>query len=181
MNFFARTGMAAVAVAAVASLSLSGATAQEKLEAVKTIKDWSVFQVDDGRSKLCWTVTSPTKSTARRGGQTVQVRRGDIFLMVAVRPADGVKNEVSFLAGYPFKKGSKVEAKVGSKTFSLFTDGENAWTPTSKDDDQVVAAFRRGSTAMLTGVSSRGTETVDTFSLSGFTAALKHASDLCKQ
>jgi len=100
--------------------------------------------------------------------------------MVAVRPSDGVKNEVSFLAGYPFKKGSKVEAKVGPSKFSLFTDGENAWMPSPGDDDKVVAAFRRGSSTQLSGVSSRGTTTVDTFSLSGFTAALKSATGNCK-
>lgn len=167
-----------LSIAAGAFFTLTAVAQTQSRVDVK--KDWSIFEAGEGASKICWIVSQPTKSVARRGGQTVQVRRSDIFLMVAIRPNDGVKNEVSFIAGYPFKKGSKVEAKVGRSDFSLFTDGENAWMPSAKADDGVVAAFRRGATARITGVSSRGTTTVDTFSLSGFTAALKAAHDLCK-
>ena len=38
--------------------------------------------------------------------------------------------------------------------------------------------MRKGSSAVLTGTSSRGTTTVDTFSLSGFTAAVEDAEPL---
>ncbi|MFQ5567926.1 MAG: invasion associated locus B family protein, partial [Paracoccaceae bacterium] len=63
--------------------------------------------------------------------------------------------------------------------FTLFTEGENAWAPSGKDDSALVDAFRRGAKAKVEGVSSRGTRTVDTFSLSGFTAALEAAAELC--
>ena len=105
---------------------------------------------------------------------------GDIFLMISIRPADGVTNEVSFLSGYPFKKGSEVKASVGRKKFTLFTEGENAWAPSAEDDAALIDAFRRGAKAKVEGFSSRGAKTVDTFSLSGFTAALEAATGLCK-
>lgn len=143
-------------------------------------KDWSVFEAGDGNAKVCWVVSQPTEKRAMRGGKEVKVKRGEIFLMVAVRPADKVVNEVSFLAGYPFKKGSQVKVRVGSKDYTLFTDGENAWTPSPADDDALTGAFRRGSTARIEGVSTRGTTTIDTFSLSGFTAALESANQRCK-
>jgi len=100
--------------------------------------------------------------------------------MVAVRPGDGVKNEVSFLAGYPFAANSKVGVVVdGRKRADLFTDGENAWTPSPADDDTLTAAFRAGGRAVLTGRSRLGKDTKDTFSLSGFTAALRSATSRC--
>lgn len=163
----------------VFALLASPATAQPQ-ERVAVEQDWSVFEAttSDGK-KVCWIVTQPTESIALRGAKRVKVRRGDIYLMVSVRPADGVKNEVSFLAGYPFKPGSEVVATVGSDRFSLFTEGENAWAPSTADDDAIVAAFRKGATAKIEGVSSRGTQTIDTFSLRGFTAALETAQKRC--
>lgn len=156
---------------------MAQAQTQQRVDAKK---DWSIFQAGAGGQKVCWIVSQPTKTAAFRGGKSVTVNRGDIFLMISIRPADGVVNEVSFLGGYPFKNGSDVKASVGNKNFTLFTEGENAWAPSGKDDAAIIDAFRKGSRAKLEGVSSRGTKTVDTFSLSGFTAALEVASGLCK-
>ena len=170
-----------IAAAAIATLIAAGvASAQTRVDAKK---DWSIFEAGDGGSKVCWIVSQPTKKRHLRDGREVEVQRGDIFLMVAVRKQDNVKNEVSFLAGYPFEKGSKVEIVVnssrGNQKFTLFTDGQNAWTSSPQEDDKLTAAFRGGSNAEVTGVSQRGTKTIDTFSLSGFTAAIKAAQGRC--
>ena len=172
--------LTAGAVALVAgALGFGGAGAQTQTR-VDAKQDWSIFQAGAEGQKICWIVSKPTNWVASRGGKTVQVNRGDIFLMVSIRPADGVVNEVSFLGGYPFKPGSKVEVKVGSDNFSMFTEGENAWAPSPEDDGRIVNAFRRGAQARMEGMSKRGTKTVDTFSLSGFSAALDSAGNLCK-
>ncbi|MEM7683629.1 MAG: invasion associated locus B family protein [Pseudomonadota bacterium] len=167
-----------ILVGLIAAVSLSDtAMAQKRVEAHKA---WSVFEATTDGSKVCWIVSTPTKWNATRDGKEVQVNRGDIFLMVSVRPKENVKNEVSFLAGYPFKGGTNVDVSVGSRNYTMFTDGENAWTRSSGDDDTLTGAFRRGSTATIKGTSARGTTTRDTFSLSGFTAAIKSATALCK-
>jgi hypothetical protein len=161
------------------SVSVSGAAPALAQTRVDAKRDWSIFEAGEGGQKVCWIVSQPKSSSAERGGQTVQVNRGDIFLMVAVRPADNVKNEVSFLSGYPFKEGSNVTVTVGSNNYTLFTNGENAWTQSGAEDDQITAAFRAGSDARVVGESSRGTMTRDLFSLSGFTAALDSARERC--
>lgn len=167
------TGLTAALIAA------SGAAAQTS-ESVGAKRDWSIFKQGAADERQCWIVSQPLTSTATRNGQPVSVNRGDIFLMIAIRPGAGVKNEVSFMAGYPFKKGGSVKMEIGSADFELFTEGEAAWTDSGGQDDQVVTAMRRGAKAVVTGVSSRGTTTVDTFSLLGFTAALAEARALCK-
>ncbi len=154
----------------------AGAQTQQRVDAKK---DWSIFQAEAEGRRVCWIVSQPTRTAAFRNGKSVQVNRGDVFLMISIRPADGVTNEVSFLSGYPFKKGSEVKTSVGGKKFTLFTEGENAWAPSVEDDAALVDAFRRGARAKVEGVSKRGTKTVDTFSLSGFTAALEAAVGLC--
>ncbi|MEM6932559.1 MAG: invasion associated locus B family protein [Pseudomonadota bacterium] len=169
-------------ILAAAILTLSSASAQTQAN-VGVHKDWSVFVAGEGASKNCWIVSRPESQTATRGGKKTTVRRGDIFLMVSIRPGDGVKNEVSFFAGYPFKPGSEVSLTVGSSKQTMFTgDGELdeiAWLPSAGDDDTAVGRFRAGAKARIQGLSTRGTTTVDTFSLSGFTAAINSAQKMC--
>ncbi|MEO0992976.1 MAG: invasion associated locus B family protein [Pseudomonadota bacterium] len=168
-----------VAILLLATLGAAAASAQTE-NRVDVKRDWSIFQVEREGSPICWIVSRPTKSVALRGGKRVQVNRGDIFLMVAVRPGDGVAQEVSFISGYPFKKGSEVEAKIGSTAMAMFTSGENAWLRGPDEDAKAVAAFQKGVDAVVEGLSARGTTTIDTFSLLGFTAALESAQSRCK-
>ena len=168
----------------------AGAQTQQRADVnrVDAKKDWSIFQAGAEGQSVCWIVSRPTRSAAFRNGRSVEVQRGEIFLMVSIRPADSVENEVSFISGYPYKVDSKVTIKVGAKEFELYNTAadpdkskrEYAWAPSAEDDAALVDAFRRGARAKVEGVSKRGTKTVDTFSLSGFTAALEAATGLCK-
>ena len=45
------------------------------------------------------------------------------------------------------------------------TDGEWAWAASPDDDAKVLAALKKGSSAVLTAKSAKGTQTKDTFSL----------------
>ena len=69
--------------------------------------------------------------------------------------------------------------EVGGQDFQLFTEGDWAWPATPQDDAAIVAAMKRGADAVLTGRSGRGTQTKDTFSLLGFTAAVDEAAKRC--
>jgi len=178
MSSFFKAGT--IALLAGLLLAVPAEAPAQAQQSVGSEQDWSIFEAAANGNKVCWIASQPTRSAAYRDGKQVDVRRGDIFLMISIRPADGVKNEVSFISGYPFKKGSEVETDVGGKSFTMFTEGENAWAPSSSDDDAIVTAFRAGIDAKVEGTSSRGTRTVDTFSLLGFTAALDKASDLCE-
>ena len=170
----------AVAIATMSWVaSGTGANAQAR-DAVDRKQDWSVFKQGEAAARECWIVSQPVSSTAKRGGSTVDVQRGDIFLMVGIRPGDRIKNEVSMMGGYPFRKESSVKVKIGSVTYELFTAGEGAWTDSAESDDKLVAAMKRGSDAVVTGISTRGTTTIDTFSLRGFTAALNEARKVCQ-
>ncbi|MFQ5567149.1 MAG: invasion associated locus B family protein [Paracoccaceae bacterium] len=185
MKKFLKLGTIALLAGILAGVVGPGAAGAQTQQRIDAKKDWSIFLAEAEGQKVCWIVSRPTKTAAFRNGRTVSVNRGDIYLMVSIRiypnePENNVVNEVSFLSGYPFKEDSQVKASVGSKKFTLNTEGENAWAESAEDDAALVDAFRRGARAKIEGVSSRGTKTVDTFSLSGFTAALEAAAALCK-
>jgi hypothetical protein len=72
-----------------------------------------------------------------------------------------------------------VEVEVGSLKVRLFTQGESAWTVDKDTDKQLVQAMIRGSSMVVQGTSARGTNTKDTYSLSGFTRAYETISKAC--
>jgi len=165
----------ALAVAAF-SLAATLASAQESTNRVATMTDWNVFTEES--PKECWGVSKPKESVNSRDGQPVSVRRGDILLFVTFRP--GKPGEISFTGGYPFASGSTVDVTVDGQPYQLFTDGEWAWPGSAEDDAKLLAALKNGTSATLTARSGRGTQTADTFSLRGFTAAMEDAEKRCQ-
>ena len=167
----------AATVAAAALCATAAAAQEESTNRVAAQTDWSVFVENDPQE--CWGVSAPKQTVNTRNGQPVSVRRGDILLFVSYRPAAGVNGEVSFTGGYPFADGSTVTLAVGDTSFELFTDGEWAWPASPGDDARIMTAMKRGTNAVLTARSGRGTQTQDTFSLLGFTAAAEEAERRC--
>jgi hypothetical protein len=161
---------------------LHPAAAQEDFQPVGNERDWYVYAEETGSGKMCWIASVPERWIARRGGRDVtsDVRRGEIRLMVANRPESGVTNEVSVVVGYPLRDGSAAQLEIGDDRFDMFTQGEMAWTEDAAADGRAIEAMRAGLEAKVTGTSSRGTTTIDTFSLLGFTAALEQARQLCQ-
>lgn len=174
MNFRAFPTLGALALV----LAGSGAFAQaESTNRVAANTDWAVFVEDDPTQ--CWVVSSPKESVATREGRAVAVNRGDIRMWVSYWPGAEKRGEVSFTGGYPFREGSLVSLQIGSSTYEMFTDGEVAWAASPQDDARIITSMKRGAEAVITGLSSRGTTTRDTFSLLGFTASIEDADSRC--
>jgi hypothetical protein len=170
-------GTALASAALIGVLGASGmAQAQESTNRVAAETDWSVFVEES--PKECWAVSAPRETVNTRGGQPVQVRRGNILLFATYR-GDGSAPEISFTGGYPFAGDSTVGLTIGTNEFQLFVDGEWAWAASPEDDQRIFAAMRGGAEAVLTARSSRGTATRDTFSLFGFSAASDEAGRRC--
>lgn len=163
-------------LAAVFAITTAG-QAQESTNRVDAKTDWSVFVEDDPTE--CWVVSAPKSSVNTKDGKVVAVNRGDTLMFVSYRPGTNVKGEVSFTGGYPFKEGTTVNLKIGSSSYELFVDGEWAWPASEGEDTKITTSMQRGAAAIVSGISSRGTKTEDTFSLLGFTAALQEADRRC--
>jgi hypothetical protein len=164
----------AISLAFMASM---GMAQEEATNRVAASTDWSVFEETDPSE--CFGVSAPKEQLNTRNGEPVQVNRGETLLFVFYRPSQGVNGQVTFTGGYPFAGGSTVTMDIDGTEFQLFTEGEWAWPATPEDDNRIVAAMKLGATAIMTGVSGRGTTTRDTFSLLGFTAAVEEAQRRC--
>ena len=152
---------------------VSSASAQEpKLLSVH--KDWSAFTFMEDGKKVCFMASQPSKS---QGNYT---SRGEVFALITHRPGDNSFDVVSFVAGYTHKKNSDVKVNGGSKKYTLFTQADTAWASDDATDKALMNSIKSGSTMVVKGVSTRGTDTTDTYSLSGSTAAYQAISKACR-
>lgn len=134
---------------------------------------WSAYVFTEDGNKVCYMASKPQKAEGNYS------KRGEVFALITHRPAEGSKNVFSYITGYSYKPGSDVTVKANGERFVLFTQDEMAWATDSKTDDKIAKAIREGSDMVVEGVSSRGTQTKDTFALKGSSAAYDAISKEC--
>ena len=128
-------------------------------------KDWQAFRIDEDKGRTCFISSVPTKSA----GEYDPDNRGEVRVFVSHGPNKAERNVVQFVAGYKHKKHSDVTVNIDGKKFTLFTIEGRAYAESEEDDIAMIRAMKRGKRMTVVGVSSRGTKTTDTYSLSGFT------------
>jgi Invasion associated locus B (IalB) protein len=164
----------ALCIAIVALGALTGAGTAKEPTPLGEFSDWAAYVYKADGGDVCYIVSQPKKMVPS------DVKRDPVFFLVTHRSADKVKNEVNTIIGYPFKKDSSAIVDIGGTKFELFTHEDGAWSDSAVHDGQVVEAMKAGVTMVVTGTSSRGTVTSDTYSLSGVTAAMAKIDAACK-
>jgi len=156
----------------------AAAAAEEKPTLLGNFRDWHVYSVGAGIDRLCYALSQPKEETPKN------LKRGAASFLISSWPGRKVKNEPSVVPGYQYKVGSKTQVQVGSDKFDLFikNDGANggAWLEDPADEKRLIEALKRGSDMIVTGASSRGPLTRDTYSLAGISAALDKVDGSCK-
>ena len=143
------------------------------VERLGDFNEWSAFRFTENGNRACYMASQPVKA---EGNYT---KRGDIYALVTHRPSENRRDEVSFIAGYKFKAESTVEVRIGKTGFQLFTNEDGAWTANKDEDQKLVQAMIKGNRMVVRGTSTRGTKTVDTYSLRGFTKAYNKITTTC--
>ncbi len=135
--------------------------------------DWTAYTFEEDGKTVCYMASTPKTA---KGNYT---KRGGVYAMVTHRPGDKARDVFSYLTGYTYAPGARVTVTVDGAATILAGTGETAWTSSDEADRKLVAALRKGSKMVVEGVSARGTETTDTFSLSGSGAAYDAISKAC--
>ncbi len=135
--------------------------------------DWTSYVLSERGSKVCYMVSKPISA---KGNYT---RRGEIFALITHRPSENTKDVFSYITGYTYKQGSDAAVTIDGKKFILFTQDDTAWAPDASADSQLAKAIQQGAKMVVTGTSSRGTLTTDTYSLKGSGSAYKAISSEC--
>jgi hypothetical protein len=138
-----------------------------------TFTNWTVWRANDGSGTLCY-ISSQPQSTLPAG-----VNRDPIHFLVVTRKGLGTRNEVQSLLGYPLANEPLPTAAVDGRSYNMLPEGEAAWLASEADESGFVTALKAGSQLVVKGRSQRGTNTTDTYSLSGVTAAMTEMEKAC--
>jgi Invasion associated locus B (IalB) protein len=138
--------------------------------------EWGAYTASPGGKKVCFAIAKPTSSQTTPPDRP----RNPTYIFISSRPAEKVSNEVSIIIGYPFKPGTEASAAVGSTSYALYTQQDGAWIKNAAEEAQMVDAMRAGQSAVVKGVSAKGTQSSDTFSLKGLAQALDRVGQECK-
>ncbi|MGC1236143.1 MAG: invasion associated locus B family protein, partial [Xanthobacteraceae bacterium] len=137
---------------------------------------WGAYTASPGGKKMCFALAKPTASETNPPNRP----RNPVYMFISTRPADKVTNEVSLVVGYPFKAGTEATVQVGGTSFPLYTQQDGAWIKNAAEEAKMVDAMRGGDSAVIKGVSAKGTQSTDTFSLKGVSQALDRTAQECK-
>ena len=145
----------------------------EDLKKVGKFKDWEVMVITEASGKVCFAQSSPILQAPKKN-------KRDARLFITFRPSEKISNEISTTAGYEFNKNNTVLATSGNNKFKFDIKQQGfAWMTSVKKEKIMVRVMKKGSRIMLTGYNEKGSQTIDHYSLLGFTKAYNAAKKAC--
>lgn len=138
---------------------------------------WGAYSAAPNGKKVCFALAKPSSSKTNPPNRP----RDPAYAFVSTRPAEKVNNEVSVMIGYALKPGSESSVEVGGAAFAMYTQGDGLWIKNAAEEERMVEAMRKSADLVVKGVSAKGTETTDTFSLKGLAQALDRISQDCRR
>ncbi|HEY8335415.1 MAG TPA: invasion associated locus B family protein, partial [Tardiphaga sp.] len=138
---------------------------------------WGAYTATPNGKKVCFALAKPSSSKTNPPGRP----RDPAYAFISTRPAEKVVNEVSIMIGYQLKPGSESALEVGGARYAMYTQGDGLWIKNAAEEERMVDALRKASDVTVKGVSAKGTETTDTFSLKGLAQALDRLAQDCRR
>ncbi|QQO18786.1 Invasion associated locus B family protein [Bradyrhizobium diazoefficiens] len=138
---------------------------------------WGAYSATPNGKKVCFALAKPSSSKTNPPNRP----RDPAYAFVSTRPAEKVNNEVSVMIGYALKPGSESSIEVGGASFAMYTQGDGLWIKNAAEEERMVEAMRKSADLVVKGVSAKGTETTDTFSLKGLSQALDKIAHDCRR
>ncbi len=130
---------------------------------------WTFIKQDD----WCYIGSLPIKSDLPDSK-----KRGNNYILV-YKIIGSEENIVQVEAGYNYNLDKKINVTIDNTSFEFYSTQDSSETAWTNDDNKVIYAMKKGLELLLSGESSRGTTTNDTYTLKGFTAAFNKLNSDC--
>ena len=146
----------------------------EEVKKMGTHKDWETYVVNSDSGKVCFAQSKPILQAPKSNPREAR-------LFITFRPQENIKNEISITAGYDFNQKNSITAKSGKNKykFDIAQDGF-AWMADNKQENKMIKTMKKGSRIMISGHNQQGSQTIDHYSLLGFTKAYNAAKANCR-
>jgi len=152
---------------------LIGSSLAEEIKKVKKFKDWETLVYLNGIDKVCFAQSKPVLQSPKK------VER-EARLFVSFRPNEKITDEVSTTSGYNYNPQNTVSAKSGKSNYKFDIKQEGfAWIADNKIEKRIIKTMKKASRIMVTGYNKEGSQTIDHYSLMGFTKAYDNAKKTC--
>jgi len=138
---------------------------------------WGAYTATPNGKKVCFALAKPSSSKTNPPNRP----RDPAYAFVSTRPGEKVTNEVSIMIGYTLKPGSESTLEVGGGSYAMYAQGDGLWIKNAAEEERMVDAMRKSADVTVKGMSAKGTETTDTFSLKGLSQALDRLSQDCRR
>ena len=145
----------------------------EELKEIGKYKDWQTMVLVEPTGTVCFAQSSPVLQAPKKN-------KRDARLFVSFRPSEKIKDEISASPGYEFNKNNSVIATSGKNKIKFdIIQQEFAWIADKKIEKKMVKMMKKGSRIMIKGYNQKGSQTIDHYSLLGFTKAYNAAKTAC--
>tara|TARA_Y100000992_G_scaffold12346_1_gene7417 strand:+ start:968 stop:1480 length:513 start_codon:yes stop_codon:yes gene_type:complete len=163
-----------VFVSIIFTLSLVSQSLSQEIKKIGKFKDWETMTLNEAGEKVCFAQTKPIL-------QAPKSNKREAKLFVTFRPNEKITDEISVTPGYEFNKSNSVTAVSGKYKFKFdIKQSGFAWIADNKIEVKMVRQMKRGSRIMITGYNQKGSQTIDHYSLLGFTKAYEAAKTTCR-
>jgi hypothetical protein len=163
-----------VFVSIIFTLSLVSQSLSQEIKKIGKFKDWETMTLNEAGEKVCFAQTKPIL-------QAPKSNKREAKLFVTFRPNEKITDEISVTPGYEFNKNNSVTAVSGKYKFKFdIKQSGFAWIADNKIEVKMVRQMKRGSRIMITGYNQKGSQTIDHYSLLGFTKAYEAAKTTCR-
>ena len=155
-----------------ALLTLAPSKAEE-LKKIGKFKDWQTMVLIETTGKVCFAQSSPVL-------QAPKSNKREARLFVTFRPSEKIADEISASPGYEFNKNNSVTATSGKNKIKFDIKQQGfAWIADNKIEKKMIKLMKKGSRIMITGYNQSGSQTIDHYSLMGFTKPYNTAKKSC--
>ena len=145
----------------------------EEVKKMGTHKDWETYVINTEQGKVCFTQSKPVLQAPKSNPR-------DARLFITFRPGEKIINEISITAGYEFNTKNSITATSGKNKYKFDLAQEGfAWMTDNKIENKMIKTMKRGSRIMVTGYNQKGSQTIDHYSLLGFTKAYNATKANC--
>ena len=153
-------------------ISFNSLNAQE-IKKIGKFKDWETIVVTNEAAKLCFAQSKPVLQSPKSN-----VREARLF--ISFRPTEKITDEVSITSGYEYNVQNTILAKSGKNKIKFDISKDSfAWITNNKVEKKMISVMKKGSRIMITGYNKSGSQTIDHYSLMGFTKAYNSAKKNC--
>ena len=137
----------------------------EEVKKVGKFKDWETIVVKSEGELLCFAQTKPVLQSPKNNPREAR-------LFVSFRPNEKILDEISITPGYEFNKKNSIIAKSGKNKYKFDISQDSfAWIADNKQEKKMIRTMKKGSRIMITGYNQKGSQTIDHYSLLGFSKA----------